>query len=58
MHADVAEVSQEYILCARNLRDRPRKLLSATESVESIKHPKDLLCAYPELLFSSGAILS
>ena len=31
MHADVAEVSQEYIFGASKLRDRPRSLLSAIE---------------------------
>ena len=57
MHADVAEVSQEYILWARKLRDRPRKLLSATESVASRKHPEDLLCAFLKLPFSSSQVL-
>ena len=37
VHADVAEVSQEYIFCARKLRDGPRELLSATELVASRK---------------------
>ena len=31
MHADVAEVSQKYILDARKLCDRPRDLLSTIE---------------------------
>ena len=31
VHTDITEVSQENILDARKLRDRPRDLLSATE---------------------------
>ena len=54
VHADVAEVSQEYIFCARKLRDRPRELLSATESVASGKQPEDLLCPFLKLPFSSS----
>ena len=57
VHADVAEVSQEYIFCARKLRDRPRKLLSATEPVASRKHPEDLLCAFVKLPFLSSQVL-
>ena len=57
MHADVAEVSQEYIFCARELRDRPRKLLSATEPVASRKQPEDLLRAFLKLPFSSSHVL-
>ena len=57
MHADVAEVSQEYIICARKLRDEPRELLSATESVASRKQPEDLLRVFLKLLFSSIQVL-
>ena len=57
VHADVAEVSQEYIFSARKLRDRPRKLLSATESVVSRKRPEDLLRAFPNLPFSLSQVL-
>ena len=31
MHADVAEVNQEYLYDASKLRDRPRDLLSTIE---------------------------
>ena len=51
VHADVAEVSQEYIFCARKLCGRPRKLLSATESVVPRRSPGALLCAFLELPF-------
>ena len=54
VHADVAEVSQEYIFSARKLRDRPRKLLSATESVVLRKRPEGLLHVFPKLPFSSS----
>ena len=54
LHVDVAEVSQEYRFYARKLRDRPRKLLSAIESVVSRKRPEDLLCAFPKLPFLSS----
>ena len=57
VHADVAEVSQEYILCERKLRGRPRELLSATESVASRKQPEDLLHAFLKLPFSSSQVL-
>ena len=56
VHADVAEVSQEYIFDARILRDRPRKSLSATELVVSRKHPEDLLRAFSKLPFSSSQV--
>ena len=55
MHADVAVVSQKYILDASKLHDRPRKLLSAIESVASRRCPEDLSRA---LLAESGSILS
>ena len=51
MHADVAEVSQEYLSDARLLRDRPRKLLSVTESVVPRRSPRALLRAFLELRF-------
>ena len=57
MHADVAEVSKEYIFDARKLCDRARKLLSATESVMLRKRPEDLLRAFPNLPFSSSQVL-
>ena len=57
VHADVAEVSQEYIFCARKLCDRPRELLSATESVASREQPEDLLCAFLKLPFLSSQVL-
>ena len=58
VHADVTEVSQEYVFDARKLRDRPRKLLSATELVVSTKRPGDLLRAFLELQFSPSQVLS
>ena len=51
VHADVAEVSQEYLNDAGILRDRPRKLLSATESVAPRRSPRALLRAFLELPF-------
>ena len=57
VHADVAEVSQEYIFYARKLHDRPRELLSATESVTSRKQPEDLLRPFLKLPFSSSQVL-
>ena len=57
VHADVAEVRQEYILCTRKLRDRHRKLLSATKSVASRKYLEVLLCPFPKLPFSSSQVL-
>ena len=51
MHADVAEVSQEYLNNAGTLRDRPRKLMSATESVVPRRSPRALLRAFLELPF-------
>ena len=51
MHADVAEVSQEYLNDAGILYDRPRKLLSATESVTPRRSPGALLHAFLELPF-------
>ena len=57
VHADVAKVSQEYIFDARKLRNRPRKLLFATELVASRKRPEDLLRAFPKLLFWSSQVL-
>ena len=53
MHADVAEVSQEYLSDAGILRDRPMKFLSATESVVPRRHPTGLLHA-----FLKAAVLS
>ena len=57
VHMDVAEVSQEYIYGARKLRDRPRKLLSATESVASRRCPKGLLRAFSKLPFLPSQVL-
>ena len=51
VHADVAEVSQEYLNNAGIVRDRPRKLLSATESVAPRRSPGALLRAFLELPF-------
>ena len=51
MHADVTEVSQEYLNDAGILRDRPRKLLSATESVMPRRSPGALLRAFLKLPF-------
>ena len=56
MHADVADVSQMYIEDASKLRDRPRKLLPATESVASRRYPKGLLRAFSKLPFSSSQV--
>ena len=56
MHADVVEVSQMYILGASKLRDRPRKLLSATESVASRRYPKGVLREFSKLPFSSSQV--
>ena len=56
VHADVAKVSQEYILDARKLRDRPRKLLSATESVAPRGNPGCQLRALLELLLLSSQV--
>ena len=56
VHADVAEVSQEYICCASLLRDRPGKLLSATESVAPRRNPGCLLRALLELPFFSSQV--
>ena len=57
VHTDVAEVSQEYLSDARILRDRPRKSLSATESVTPRRHPEDLLRAFLKLPFSPSQVL-
>ena len=51
MHADVAEVSKEYLSDVGILRDRPRKLLSATELVAPRRSPGALLRAFLELPF-------
>ena len=51
VHADVAEVSQEYLTNAGILRDKPRKLLSATDSVTPRRSPRALLRAFLELPF-------
>jgi hypothetical protein len=56
VHADVAEVSQKYICSASLLRDRPRKLLSATESVAPRGNPGCLLRALLELPFLSSQV--
>ena len=56
VHADVAEVSQEYLYSASLLRDRPRKLLSATESVAPRGNPGCLLRALLELPFLSSQV--
>ena len=54
VHADVAEISQEYLNDAGILHDRPRKLLSATESVAPRRSLGALLRAFLELpLFPS-----
>ena len=57
MHADVAEVCQGYLSDARLLCDRPRKLLSATESVAPRRNPGCLLRAFLELSFPSSQVL-
>ena len=56
MHADVAEVSQEYLGDATILCDRPRKSLSATESVTPKRHPEDLLRAFLKLPLSLSQV--
>ena len=56
MHADVAEVSQEYIFNARKLCNIPRKLLFAIESVVLRKCPEDLLYTFPKLPLSSSQV--
>ena len=56
VHADVAQVSQEYLYSASLLRDRPRKLLSATESVAPRRNPGCLLHALLELPFLSSQV--
>ena len=56
VHADVAKVSQEYLYSASLLRDRPRKLLSATESVAPQRNPGCLLRAFLELSFPSSQV--
>ena len=55
--ADVAEVSQEYIFDASLLRDRPRKLLSAIESVAPRRGPGAQLRAFLELPFFPSQVL-
>ena len=57
VHADVAEVSQEYLNSASLLRDRPRKLLSATESVAPQRIPGCLLRAFLQLSLPSSQVL-
>ena len=57
MHTNVAEVSQEYLCDAKILRDRPRKSLSAAESVMPRRHPKDVLHAFLKLPFSPSQVL-
>ena len=56
VHADVAEVSQKYLCSASLLRDKPRKLLSATESVAPRGNPGYLLRALLELPFLSSQV--
>ena len=56
VHADVAEVSQEYLGDVGILWDRPRKSLSATESVTPRRHPEGLLCAFLKLPFSPSQV--
>ena len=56
MHADVTEVSQEYLYSTSLLRDRPGKLLSATESVAPQRNPGCLLCALLKLPFLSSQV--
>ena len=56
VHADVAEVSQEYLCSASLLRERLRKLLSATESVAPRGNPGCLLRALLELPFLSSQV--
>ena len=57
VHADVAEVSQEYLNDASLLCDRPMKSLSATESVVPRRCPEGLLRAFLELPFSPSQVL-
>ena len=56
VHVDVAEISQEYLYSASLLRDRPRKLLSAAESVASRGNPGCLLRALLKLPFLSSQV--
>ena len=56
VHADVTEVRQEYLYSASSLRDRPRRLLSATESVAPRRNPGCLLRALLELSFLSSQV--
>ena len=56
MHVDVAEVSQEYLGHTGILCDRPRKSLSATESVAPKRHSKGLLRAFLKLPFSPSQV--
>ena len=57
MHADVTKVSQEYLNDAGKLRDRPRKLLSATESVGPRRSPGAPLRAFLKLPFFPSQVL-
>ena len=56
VHADVSKVSQETIYGARKLHDRPRKLLSATESIVSRRCSKRPLRAFSKLPFSPSQV--
>ena len=56
VHVDIAKVSQEYLSDTGILRDRPRKSLSATESVAPKRHPEGLLCALLKLPFSPSQV--
>ena len=56
MHADVAEVSQEYLNNAGILRNRPRKLLSTTELVAPRRSLGALLRAFLELPFFPSSV--
>ena len=56
MHADVAEVSQEYLNDASLLCDRPIKSLSANESVAPRRCPEGLLRAFLKLPFSPSQV--
>ena len=51
MHADVAEVSKEYLNDVGIMRNAPRELLSATESVAPRWSPGALLHAFLKLPF-------
>ena len=51
MHTNVSEVSKGYLSDAGLLRDRPRNLLSTTESVVPRRSPGALLRAFLELSF-------